>query len=650
MKLKSKIDSSVRGLTNFVRNADKKQLTLIGGGILLLIITSFLVIYFQNTEVAPAHGGEYTEGLLGAPRFLNPVYSQKSETDRDLTEILYSGLMQYDANNEIVPYLAEDVQTEDGRTYRIQLREDIFWSDGEKITSDDVIFTIEMIQSRSVQSPLRVSWEGVRTEKVSENELDIILETPSPLFMEKLTLKPIPKHIWEEVSPEDFQFSDLNLDPVTSGPYKISELEEGDRIKSMSLTKNEDYFGEGPFIDELNFKFFQSEESLFSQKRDLDGFGLPSIQNDINTSLNSYQYSLPRYFALFFNLNEFEEPVRKGLRKATDKDLLLSSLDRVDRVDSPIIPNFYNFKSPEINYSFDKEKALELFSEEGYSLNDGKLERVTQEETSFEFTQRLSEDDQGEEVRQLQSCLLDLTEEYSSLFPEGEVTGYFDSDTTEAVNRFQTAFREEILDPHGFSDPTGMVAESTQEKLNEFCGGTIPEEREQLTVEITTIDHPLLSKVIDNLTEQWSDLGVKVEPRLVDHQAIQTQVIEDKNFNAFLFGISMQSIPDPFRWWHSSQTENPGLNFTNYQNESADQFLTDAVTVLDNEERISALDSFQNELLENKPAIFLYSPRYVYLVSSKVNLDHQEKIIDSAQRFKDVNKWYINTKRIWINN
>lgn len=649
MELKSKIDSSIESLNNFFRNADKKQLTLIGAVILFLIITSSLVIYYQNTEVAPADGGSYTEGILGVPRFLNPVYSQKSEVDKDLTQILYSGLMRYDEENELKPHLAESVQTEDSRIYNVKLKE-AFWSDGEEITADDVIFTIEMIQSRSVQSPLRISWEGVRTERVSENELNIILETPSPLFIEKLTLKPIPKHIWEEVNPEDFQFSDYNLNPVTSGPYKISSLEKEDQVKSITMTEDENYFGASPFIDQLNFIFFQSEEDLFSQKGDLDGFGLPSIASEVNTSFTSYEYSLPRYFALFFNLDEFAEPVRKGLAKATDKDLLLSSLDRVNRVDSPIMPNFYAFDSPEIDYSFNQEEALELFNEEGYSLSDGKLEKVTQEETNFEFSQRISEDDQGEEVRQLQKCLMDLTEEHSSLFPDGEVTGYFDSDTTEAVNRFQELFREDILDPHGFSNPTGMVAGSTQEKLNEFCGGTIPEKREQLTVEITTIEHPLLSKVIDNLTEQWSDLGVKVEPRLVDHQAIQTQVIEDKNFNTFLFGISMESIPDPFRWWHSSQVETPGLNFTNYQNESGDELLKKAVTSLDEEERASSLESFQNELLEDKPAIFLYSPRYVYLVSDKVNLDYQEKIIDSSHRFKDINKWYINTKRIWEKN
>ena len=649
MQLKSKIDSSLRSLNEFVRDADKKQLTLIGVGVLFLIILSSLIIYFRNTEVAPAHGGSYTEGLLGSPRFLNPVYSQKSETDKDLTQILYSGLMRYDESNSIVPYLAEDVQTEDGRVYHVKLREDIFWSDGEEITSDDVIFTIEMIQSRSVQSPLRVSWEGVRTERVSEKELTITLETPSPLFIEKLTLKPIPEHAWREVDPEDFQFSDLNLDPITSGPYKVSELQKEDS-EMIRLTKNENYFGDGPFIEELNFKFFQSEEDLFNQKRSLDGFGLPSIKNEVNTSLISYEYALPRYFALFFNLDEFERPIRKALRKSIDKEALLASLDRVDRVESPIIPNFYGFKNPEVNYDFNKEEALDMFNEEGYFLEDGRLETIIQEETSFEFTERMSEDDQGEEVRQLQSCLIDLTDEHPELFPDGEVTGYFDSETTEAVNRFQELFREDILDPHGFSSPTGMVAGSTQAKLNEFCGGTIPEEREQLTLEITTIDHPLMSKVIEILEEQWSAVGVTVESRPVDHQTIQSQVIEDKNFNTFLFGISMGSVPDPFRWWHSRQIENPGLNFTKYQNETADELLTDAVTLMDDEERINSLQDFQDVLLEDKPAIFLYSPRYVHMVSDKVSLNHQEKIIDSSQRFKDINKWYINTKRVWKNN
>ncbi|MGM0438957.1 MAG: ABC transporter substrate-binding protein [Patescibacteria group bacterium] len=621
------------------------------GFIVIIILSSF--IYFKNTEIAPTEGGEYTEGLLGSPRFLNPIYSQKSEVDKDLTEILYSGLMHYGEENKIEPLLAESVETEDNRRFEVTLKDDIYWSDGEEITTEDIEFTLEMIQSRNVQSPLRVSWEGVRIEKENEKEFSFLLENASPLFIEKLTLKPIPEHVWSEVSANDFQFSEYNLNPVTSGPYKVKELNKNneEEVRSITLTKDSNFFGEQPYINNLNFKFFKSEKELLENKDKLDGFALPSIQNNINSSFNKYNYNLPRYFALFFNSEDFNKNIRKALRKATNKEDIVNSLDNVDRVDSPIIPSFYNFDNPEIEYEFNKEEALELFEEEGYALNeDNELEKVVQEETSFEFTERLSEDDQGEEVRQLQKCLIDLTENHEDLFPNGEMTGYFNEETEEAVNRFQELFREDILDPHGFQNPTGMVAGSTQEKLNEFCGGTIPEQREQFTIEITTINHPLLSTVIEKLSEQWSDLGIKVDSKKIDYQQIQSSVIEEKNYESFLFGISMEAIPDPFRWWHSSQVDSPGLNFTNYQNEKADEYLTNAVTSTNEEERIKALNDLQNQILEDVPAIFLYSPHYIYLVSDEIKGLKEGKIINTSQRFKNINNWHINTKRVWKNN
>ena len=652
MNLKSKIGSFKGAFKEFLKTTDNKQLTLIVGLLLFFIILSVSsFVYYRNTEVGPAEGGTYTEGLLGAPRFLNPVYSQKSEADKDLTEIIYAGLMRYDEENKPTPYLADSIETEDNREFNIILREDIYWSDGEKITADDVIFTIEKIQNRNIQSPLRISWEGVRTERVSEKELNLFLENSSPLFIEKLTLKPIPEHLWSEVDSDDFQFSEYNLDPVSSGAYKVDQIIQEENKKEVKLVRNPHYFEKEAYIENLNFKFFDSERELLESRDELDGFALPSIKNEVNSSFSSYKYRLPRYFALFFNLERFNEETRKALRMATDKESILDSIDNVNRVNSPIIPDFYGLPEPEVDYELDREEALSLFKEEGYELSDeGKLEIVTREETSFEFTERISQDDQGEEVRQLQRCLIDLTEEHDFLFPEGEVTGYFDQDTEDAVNRFQDFFREDILDPHGFENPTGIVAGSTQSKLNELCGGPIPEEREQLTVRITTINHPLLAKVVEELEDQWNDLGIAVVAEKVDHQSIQAQVIEEKDYDSFLFGISMESMPDPFRWWHSSQTESPGLNFTNYKNSEVDQMLTDAITLSEEDERNEALDKFQNKLLEDKPAIFLYSPHYIHMVSDDVQGIKGGRIVNSSQRFKNINNWYINTTRIWKNN
>ena len=66
-----------------------------------------LSFYFQNTEFRPASGGNYVEGLIGQPRFINPIYAPANDVDRDLTELIFSGLMKYNSQGEIVPDLVK---------------------------------------------------------------------------------------------------------------------------------------------------------------------------------------------------------------------------------------------------------------------------------------------------------------------------------------------------------------------------------------------------------------------------------------------------------------------------------------------------------------------------------------------------------------
>jgi len=134
--------------------------------VFFVFLTMFLVgvfflcrnFYLGNTEIQPAEGGVFVEGVLGQPRFINPIYSQASDVDRDLVELIFSGLMKYDENGKIVPDLAEEVKIlEDGRVYEVSLKENLFWQNDSPLSADDVIFSVETIQNSDVKSPLRPS-------------------------------------------------------------------------------------------------------------------------------------------------------------------------------------------------------------------------------------------------------------------------------------------------------------------------------------------------------------------------------------------------------------------------------------------------------------------------------------------------------------
>ena len=169
------------------------------------LLALLIIFYDKNTEINPGIGGKYTEGVVGSPRFINPLYAQVSDVDRSLVEIIFSGLMQYDNQGKITPDLAEGVEIkDDGKIYEVYLKKGLSWHDGQPISIDDVIFTVKTIQNSDYKSPLRGNYMGVEVEKINEEGVRFKLKTPYAGFIERLTFKILPKHIWENISPQTF--------------------------------------------------------------------------------------------------------------------------------------------------------------------------------------------------------------------------------------------------------------------------------------------------------------------------------------------------------------------------------------------------------------------------------------------------------------
>jgi len=246
--------------------------------VLLLSSLTFLLLnfYFKNTEVRPAQGGTHIEGVVGRPSFINPVYAN-SDTDRDLAQLIFSGLMKYDESLKIVPDLVKSYEIdEDGRVYKFFLKENILWQDEAPLTADDVVFTIQTIQDPDFKSPLRPNWVGVEVEKISDLGIKFRLQSPYNSFLENCTVKILPKHIWENISSENFPLEIYNLKPVGSGPYKLKEIDQdkSNQIESLTLASNSLYHGQRPYISKVKFLFFNNEEKLekAGRRKKIKGF------------------------------------------------------------------------------------------------------------------------------------------------------------------------------------------------------------------------------------------------------------------------------------------------------------------------------------------------------------------------------------------
>lgn len=645
----------------FFKILNKKE-KIIFSLFLFVFAVSFLFLlinfYFENTEIQPAQGGIFIEGVVGRPRFINPIFAPTNDVDRDLTEFIFSGLMKYNSKGEIVPDLTENYEIlENGKVWEISLKENLAWSDSQPLTSDDAVFTFETIQNADTKSPLRSNWVGVKVEKISDFKIRLTLKNPYSSFLENLTLKIIPKHIWGNTPPQDFPLSFSNLQPVGSGPYKLKNLmqdKEG-KIVSLILGRNPYYYGATPNIQEISFHFFDNENDLIKscQRGEIKGCTPGSSKNLSLSGFNLYSLSLPRYFAVFLNPSPpnggskilADEIVRQALNYGTNKEEIVAQVleERGEIVDSPILPEIYGFKAPSKIYNFDLEKAKTLLEQAGFKETErGIREKIVKKELAFQFKSNLKTGSQGKEVEELQKCLAKDKE----IYPEGEVTGYFGSSTKAAVIKFQEKYKDEILKPNDLEKGTGEVLKSSRTKLNEVCFEK-PEEKIPLKFTLATVDQPSLTKVASILKEQWRALGVDVEVKTYDILTLEKEIIKPRGYDALLFGEVLGRIPDPFPFWHSSQKKDPGLNLALYENKDCDKLLEEGRQTLDEGKREELLEKFQDLLIKDAPAVFLYNPSYSYFVSKEIKGIIISIIANPSKRFADIEEWYVKTKRVW---
>ena len=366
---------------------------------LLLRITFFVIIagmiyaalavntyYSQET---PVSGGTITEGIVGTPRFVNPALAQ-TRADQDVVALVYSGLLKIDTDGNLVPDIAESITAaEDGLSYNIKLKRDIAFHDGTPVTARDVAYTIQLIQDPDLKSPLRGNWVDVSIEEVSEYELNIFLEEAYAPFVENFTLGIIPAHIWSALPTEQIPFSQLNTEPVGSGPFRVidSKRDASGIINRYTLSAFRANNSQ-PKIDSVELAFFQNEEGLLAALSDGEIDATAYVSNERISSFTDNGYELfskplPRTFGIFFNQNR-----SSALRDAAAREALTAAIDRRRLIDEVLygygvpITGPTTFASFELESTDDtntassitpKEQAVTILKDGGWELTENGL-------------------------------------------------------------------------------------------------------------------------------------------------------------------------------------------------------------------------------------------------------------------------------------
>lgn len=206
------------------------------------------------------------------------------------------------------------------------------------------------------------------------------------------------------------------------------------------------------------------------------------------------------------------------------------------------------------------------------------------------------------------------------------------------------------------TDPIGIYSFNPEraEKIITSAGYTknddgiysksISGEDQPLSFEITTSNWPDLIATANIIKNQWRNVGIDVKIKISSLQDVQ-QAIKKRDYEILLFGEVLALDPDPHGFWHSSQSKEGGLNLSNYSNQEADKLLEEARKTTDQRERLEKYNRFQNIVVQDAPAVLLYTSDYLYPQSNTIKGNQVAKIFTPSNRLTSVYKWYIKESR-----
>lgn len=388
----------------------KRALTfwLLVGVFVLSAIGILLYLNYHFSIVVAARGGTLIEGLIGSPRFINPLLAT-SEADRDLTTLIYSGLLRTDTTGQLIPDLAESYEVSpDGLIYTFTLKKDLSWHDGRELTTEDIEFTIQKAQDPLLKSPRRAGFEGVKIERPDNQTISFFLKQAYPLFLENLAIGILPKHLWEQFDPASFSLGQYNTESIGSGPYKITKIRKNSLgvPESYELVSHKHFALGQPPISKLVLKFFPNEEELIQayKRNKIDSLSTISAENAKEldeAGTPTMGVPLPRIFGVFFNQNKASiftnQEVREALSLAVDRQRIVDMvlLGYGQKISGPLPLAALALIYPELlekNTSEDEaasstisnlEQARQLLAQNGWAINEktGYLEKKTKKET-----------------------------------------------------------------------------------------------------------------------------------------------------------------------------------------------------------------------------------------------------------------------------
>lgn len=337
----------------------------------------------------PVPGGRLVIGMQQEPEILNEAVNSMV-ADVYVCSLIFSKFVKYNDRMELVPDLIEEIPTvenggisPDYLTYTYHLRKNARWHDGAAVTSYDAKFSYEVMVHPEINVETRQGWDIVDRVDTPDSHTvvfhlrEVYANFVGDCFYDESVL---PRHLLEGALGPNFQSADFHRRPVGSGPFVFKEWVPGSHI---IVRANKDYYGSGPYLDEIVIKFIPDANSLVLQLQTGEVSGLDNAPTTLLKTVGAVPGArLYRNAALFNEHLDFncESPilrdrlVRRALALATDRKEISDKIyDAVWQPaygdDYPQSP--YYTASVETLAAFDPAKAEKLLKQAGWVDRNG---------------------------------------------------------------------------------------------------------------------------------------------------------------------------------------------------------------------------------------------------------------------------------------
>lgn len=326
------------GLKNFTARLSK-SITLMSSsekflaGVFLIAATIMIYVkfndYYENrTKLVPKEGGVYIEAVIGELTQINPVLAV-TDNEKSVSELIFSGLIRSDKDNSVIPDVADKWEiSPDQEKYTFTLKNNVSFHDGNKLTADDVVYTIERIKSLGEKSPLYKSWKDVEVSTEGGDKVVFTLPRPYGPFIFNCDFGILPSYM----PPDEF-----NKKIVGSGKFRYSKSNiKSDKITKLILIRNEDYYRQKPLLIKVEMGFFSDSAKAETAFRDQDVKALSGMKTDQKKAAD-FSFPTSKKLGLILNLRNDK------LKDKTFRAKLLSDA----KFDTKVLLSLTTFDSPE---------------------------------------------------------------------------------------------------------------------------------------------------------------------------------------------------------------------------------------------------------------------------------------------------------------